>query len=64
MHSLNIVPARSYPRATDHIDDIVEMIEGLVQKGNAYEDQGSYYFEVDRLELLISGTQESQSICY
>ncbi|EKX32351.1 hypothetical protein GUITHDRAFT_82387 [Guillardia theta CCMP2712] len=43
---LNIIPARKYPRATEHIDDIVEMINGLVQKGNAYEKDGSYYFDV------------------
>lgn len=46
LESLNIIPARCYPRATEHIDDIVEMIEGLVAKGNAYEKDGSYYFDV------------------
>jgi len=44
---LNILPARAYPRATEHIDDMVEMISGLVEKGNAYEQAGSYYFKVD-----------------
>jgi len=47
LKKLNILPARAYPRATDHIDDMVEMISGLVEKGNAYEQQGSYYFKVD-----------------
>jgi cysteinyl-tRNA synthetase len=46
LDSLNIIPARCYPRATEHIDDIVEMIDGLVCKGNAYEQDGSYYFDV------------------
>ncbi|CAN0454498.1 unnamed protein product, partial [Hapterophycus canaliculatus] len=27
LESLNIVPASRYPRATDHIDDIVEMVQ-------------------------------------
>lgn len=27
LEALNIVPASRYPRATEHIDDIVEMIQ-------------------------------------
>lgn len=46
LDSLNIVPARCYPRATDHVDEIVEMIDGLVKKGHAYEKDGSFYFDV------------------
>jgi cysteinyl-tRNA synthetase len=46
LNSLNIVPARHYPRATENVDVIVEMIEGLVSKGNAYEKDGSFYFDV------------------
>jgi cysteinyl-tRNA synthetase len=50
LNSLNIVPARCYPRATENIDEIVEMIDGLVSKGNAYENDGSYYFDVGSFE--------------
>jgi cysteinyl-tRNA synthetase len=50
LNSLNIVPARHYPRATENVDVIVEMIEGLVSKGNAYEKDGSYYFDVGSFE--------------
>ena len=46
--ALNIVPARCYPRATEHIDDIVRMVQDLVERGNAYEVNGSYYFKVQR----------------
>lgn len=46
LRSLNIVPARVYPRATDNVNEIVEMIQGLVSKGHAYEKDGSYYFDV------------------
>ncbi|CAN0276869.1 unnamed protein product, partial [Ectocarpus sp. 4 AP-2014] len=46
LESLNIVPASRYPRATEHIDDIVEMVQGLIDKELAYEVNGSVYFRV------------------
>jgi len=45
---LNILRADEYPRATRHIDDMVEMIAALIGKGYAYERAGSVYFSVDR----------------
>jgi cysteinyl-tRNA synthetase len=36
---LNIQPAHIYPRATQEIDAIVRMIEGLIDKGYAYPSQ-------------------------
>src|SRR5947209_3395351 len=35
--ALNITPATVYPRATHEIPFIIEMIEGLIAKGFAYE---------------------------
>ena len=32
LRALNILPASRYPRATEHIDDIVGMIQELVQR--------------------------------
>lgn len=32
LHALNIVPASRYPRATEHVNDIVDMVEQLVQR--------------------------------
>lgn len=48
LKSLNIIPASQYPRATEHIADIVGMIETLMSKGLAYENNGSIYFRVAR----------------
>ncbi|CAM9423561.1 unnamed protein product [Ectocarpus sp. 13 AM-2016] len=48
LESLNIVPASRYPRATEHIDDIVEMVQGLIDKELAYEVNGSVYFRVSK----------------
>ena len=35
------------PRATDHIKEMIEMIEGLLVKGYAYENEGHVLFSVD-----------------
>jgi cysteinyl-tRNA synthetase len=46
--TLNILRADVYPRATDHIPDMVKMIRTLLDKGYAYEKEGSIYFEISR----------------
>ncbi|MBN1668821.1 MAG: cysteine--tRNA ligase [Anaerolineales bacterium] len=43
---LNILPATVYPRATNEIDQIIAMVQGLIEKGNAYEAGGDVYFFV------------------
>jgi len=32
LKALNIVPASHYPRATEHIDDIVHMVQELMER--------------------------------
>jgi cysteinyl-tRNA synthetase len=44
---LNVLPASVYPRATDEIDNIISMINGLIEKGYAYEAEGNVYFSVE-----------------
>ncbi|MFI5294685.1 MAG: cysteine--tRNA ligase [Thermodesulfovibrionales bacterium] len=48
MDSLGIGRADVEPKATDHIKEIIEMVSGLVEKGYAYEIDGSIYFEVSK----------------
>jgi len=43
---LNIARADYYPKATEHIPDMVRIIRGLLQKGHAYEKEGSIYFSL------------------
>ena len=50
MASLNIIPADVYPRVTQEIPSIIELVEGLVDKGFAYESKGSIYLRVTRLD--------------
>jgi len=46
MDALNIGRADIYPRATDEIPKIIEVIGGLIDKGYAYPAGGSVYFRV------------------
>ena len=44
--NLNIVPAQKYPRASESIDLMVEMISALILKGAAYVgEDGTVYFD-------------------
>ncbi len=44
--ALGVLPATAYPQATLEIPAIVTMIEGLIEKGHAYEADGDVYFRV------------------
>ena len=46
MDGLNIGRADIYPRATEEIPKIIEVIQGLIDKGYAYPAGGSVYFRV------------------
>ena len=50
MDALGLRRADVYPRVSEHIDDIVRMVEALVEKGYAYESNGSVYFDVSSFE--------------
>lgn len=45
---MNILPVDVLPKATDHINEMLEIIERLMAKGLAYEVQGNIYFGVDK----------------
>jgi cysteinyl-tRNA synthetase len=44
--ALHIRPATKYPKATEHIREILDLIQKLVDKGHAYESGGDVYFRV------------------
>lgn len=44
--SLNILPATKNPKVSEHIDDIIDFVQGLIDKGYAYELDGDVYFSV------------------
>ncbi|PJC22666.1 cysteine--tRNA ligase [candidate division WWE3 bacterium CG_4_9_14_0_2_um_filter_48_10] len=47
---LNIEPPDVFPRVTEHIKEIIEMIKILVEKGYAYEKDGSIYYDVSKFK--------------
>jgi len=46
--ALRIKPASKYPKASEHIDEMVAVSEKLVKKGHAYEKLRSLYFDLSR----------------
>ena len=67
--TLHISPADYYPRATEHIPEMVELIKGLIQKGYAYRKEGSYYFSIAKFpaygrlsKIDMDGLQPGQRV--
>ncbi|KPN30653.1 cysteinyl-tRNA synthetase [Halolamina pelagica] len=46
MRDLNLLRAEVYPRVSEHVPEIVELVETLIEQGYAYESNGSVYFDV------------------
>ncbi len=46
MDALNILRADIYPKATEEIPKIIEVVKGLIEKGFAYAVGGNVYFRV------------------
>ena len=46
MGQLNITPPTTEPKATDHIDGMLDMVSSLIEQGKAYEAEGDVYFSV------------------
>jgi len=44
---LNIERAMVYPRATEHVDDMIQLVERLLQRGHAYRVAGAVYYDLD-----------------
>ena len=66
---LDILPAKVFPRATEHIAEMIEIIRGLLAKDVAYEVNGNVYFDIKRfpdygklsgnqLENMLAGVRE------
>jgi cysteinyl-tRNA synthetase len=46
MRALNLERVDVYPRVTEHVPEIIDLVETLVEEGYAYESNGSVYFDV------------------
>lgn len=51
LQTLKIIPADQYPKATEHIPEMINMIERLIENGYAYKsDDNSIYFNIKKFE--------------
>ncbi|WP_457677851.1 cysteine--tRNA ligase [Thermovibrio sp.] len=48
MKALNVKEPTYKPRVSQHIREIIEMIDGLIKKGYAYQAGGDVYFSVEK----------------
>ena len=61
---VKIEPATIYPRATDNIDKMVEIIEALIQKGFAYKAEDGVYYSIEKFKDYgkLSGVKVGQGL--
>ncbi|MCX6799432.1 MAG: cysteine--tRNA ligase, partial [Candidatus Diapherotrites archaeon] len=51
IESVRILPAGIYPKATEHIAEMVKLIKALLRKGYAYKgDDGSIYYSIKKFK--------------
>jgi len=50
MEAMNIMPATTHPLATQEIGGMIEMIQELIDKGYAYEVNGTVYFRTRKFD--------------
>jgi len=66
---LNILPAHMFPRATQHVPEMIAIIQRLQEKGIAYAVNGNVYYDIKRfsdygklsgnlLEHMMAGVRE------
>ncbi|THB79532.1 MAG: cysteine--tRNA ligase [Desulfobulbaceae bacterium] len=48
--TLGVRRATGYPKASDHVQDMIEISHKLMHKGFAYEKHGSIYFDISKFE--------------
>lgn len=46
--TLRLLPADVYPKATEHVPDMIRMVERILANGFAYVSNGSVYFDLAR----------------
>lgn len=50
MRALNVRPAVHYPKVTQHIPEIIRLVERLIKRGYAYPIDGEVYFRTKKTE--------------
>ncbi|MGI6456999.1 MAG: cysteine--tRNA ligase [bacterium] len=62
LDTLNIERAEHYPRATEHIDEMLQIIDVLKDKGHTYEKEGSVYYRIQTFDQYgrLSGVRPDE----
>lgn len=47
MKTLNVRPPDHFPRATEYVPEMIEIVQGLLDEGLAYVVEGNVYYQVD-----------------
>ena len=66
LDTLRVMRAHHYPRASEHVNDMVEQTRSLLEKGLAYEKLRSVYFRISSFPdygQLSSIEPEQMSVC-
>jgi cysteinyl-tRNA synthetase len=50
LDTLNVKRATQYPRASEHVNEMIQMTQKLLEKGYAYEKLRSIYFDISRFK--------------
>ncbi len=50
LKGLGVLSPTHSPKATEHIEDMIELVSSLIDQGHAYERDGDVYFRVDSFE--------------
>jgi cysteinyl-tRNA synthetase len=60
MRGLNLRRAEVYPRVSGHVPEVIDLVERLLDRGYAYESNGSVYFDVSAFDDY--GALSNQSV--
>jgi cysteinyl-tRNA synthetase len=62
--TLRVLRAHHYPRATEHIPEMIDIIERLTQRGHTYVSDGSVYYRIASFERYgqLSGLERDKLI--
>ncbi len=50
LETLNILPANVFPRATEHIKEMIALIQKLIDKGIAYKSDDGIYYSIKKFK--------------
>ncbi len=62
LNQMNVLPAHVYPRVTEVVPQIISFIQGLIDKGFAYESGGDVYYKVREFGAKAYGALSKRDI--